>query len=105
MSIFKKKQNKKFNYQSRYYNKASEGSPFEIKGKFDDYRATIESPTFKFKNLFSIWRVFFKVWKKESNVHAEKAVNIRLGFIIGVLVLIFLYIIDFDLSIFFVKSK
>ncbi len=97
MGIFKKKQNKKFNYQSRYYNKAAEGSPFEIKGKFDDDRKA-SNPARGIKGKFvTAWNT--------GEVLSDKKVNKRLFIIIVILLLIVLYIIDFDLSIFFSKSK
>ena len=91
MGIFKTRQNKKYNYTPRYYK--GEGSPYEIKHKFDDFRSTVGSNK-GFKNKFIS---ALNDYKHNENRTANKRVLI----IIGVLLLIFLFIIEFDLSIFF----
>ena len=96
MGIFKLRKNKRYSYTPRHYNDKGEGSPFEIKHKFDDYRKTIGSNKglkTKFKNAFNEF--------KES---PDREVNRRILIIILVLLLIFLFIMDFDLSIFFSKK-
>jgi len=92
MGVFKKQQNKKFNYQARFYKNEGEGSPFSIKHKFDEERKTTSSPSGikgRFVSAFD-----------ELKYPQEKIVSKRLVIIIAILVLIFLFIIDFDLSIF-----
>lgn len=92
MGIIKKRQNKKFNYKPRYYKHDGEGSPFSIKHKFDSERKTVNPATglkSKFTNAFN-----------ELKSPQEKRVITTIFIIIAVLVLISLYIIDFDLSIF-----
>lgn len=93
MSVFKPRKNKRYNYTPRYYNDKGEGNPFEIKHKFDDYRKTVGG------------RVGFKTKVNnaldELKEEPDKAANKRILIIVAVLVLIFLYFIDFDLSIFF----
>jgi len=76
MGILKTRKNKKFSYNPRYYSNEGEGSPFEIKHKY--------------------------AWS-EMRADKNRSVNRRLIFIIAILVFVFLYIIDFDLSIFFQK--
>ena len=93
MGIFKLRKNKKFDYKPRYYEKDSDGSPFEIKHKFDDYRKTIGA-TGGIKTRFNNAMADYK-----DNPNREA--NRRILYIIAALVLIFLFIIDFDLSIFF----
>lgn len=93
MGIFKLRKNKKFSYTPRYSDDNGEGHPFKIKHKFDDYRKTIGPNTglkTKFKNAFEDL--------KNSQDHKT---NKRILIIIGILVLVFLFFIDFDLSIFF----
>jgi len=90
MGILKKHTNKKFDYTPRYYN--GEGNPFKIGHKFDDFRTTVGSNKGlkdKFKSAF-----------EESGSANHKGFNKVTLIIIAVLVFIFLYIIDFDLSIF-----
>lgn len=96
MGIFKTRKNKRFNYTPRHYDDKGEGSPFQMKHKFDDYRKTAGGDAglkAKFKNA---WADFKGSKDRESSR--------RILIIAGILLLIFLYIIDFDLSIFFSKD-
>ena len=95
MGILKLRKNKKFNYTPRYYKGSEEGSPFEIKHKFDDYRKTVGSNNglkTKFNNALD-----------DFKNNPDREANRRIVIIIAALVLVFLFIIDFDLSIFFSK--
>lgn len=92
MGILSTRKNKRYSYQPRYYK--GEGSPFELKHKFDDFRVTAGSNIGikkKFNNAI-------EDYKYNSD---RTGANRRVLLIIGVLVLVFLFIIDFDLSIFF----
>lgn len=91
MGIFKTKKNKKFSYTPRHYK--GEGSPFEIKHKFDDFRSTVGSNNGLKNKVVKALDDF----KNNQNHTANKRVLI----IILILILIFLFIIEFDLSIFF----
>jgi hypothetical protein len=91
MGFTKLKQNKRYNYKPRFYK--GEGSPFAMKGKFDDERSTLEASG-------GIKKRFVKAVDEFKN-SPDKAVNRRVLIIISVLVLLFLFIIDFDLTIFF----
>lgn len=91
MSIFKTRQNKRFDYQPRFYK--GEGNPFEMKHKFDDFRKATGN-TKGLKNKFNNALDDYK-----TNTDAQ--VNRRVLIIFAVLLLVFLFIIDFDLSIFF----
>jgi len=93
MGIFKLRKNKRFNYVPRHYKSNGVGSPFEIKHKFDDYRKTV-GPSGNIKTKF------LTAWDELRN-SPDRAANRRILIISAILVLIFLYIIDFDLSIFF----
>ena len=91
MGIFKLKKNRRYNYTPRYYK--GDGNPYEVKHKFDDYRKTV-SPSKGIKGKFNDAIDDYKN-------NPDDSVNRRVYIIIGVLILIFLFIIDFDLSIFF----
>ena len=91
MGILSTRKNKKFNYTPRYYK--GEGNPYELKHRFDDYRVTAGSN----KGLKTKLNNAVNDYK---NNHDRSGANQRVLIILGVLVLIFLFIIDFDLSIF-----
>ncbi len=91
---FFKRTNKKFEYKPRYYQ--GEGNPFKIEHKFDQFRTT----TGKNKGL----KTKFINAVEELKNSDGKGVNKTLITIIAILVLLFLYIIDFDLSIFLRKA-
>jgi hypothetical protein len=86
---FFKRTNKKFDYQPRYYK--GEGSPFKIEHKLDQFRNT----TGKNKGIKSKFSDAIEEFK-----NPDEKVNKNLMIIISILLLVFLYIIDFDLSIF-----
>jgi len=86
---FLKRTNNKFDYQPRYYK--GEGNPFKIEHKLDQFRKTAgknKGIKAKFNDAISDIK------------NSDKRVNKTLFIIISILVFIFLYIIDFDLSIF-----
>lgn len=86
---FLKRTNNKFDYQPRYYK--GEGNPFKIEHKLDQFRKTAG----KNKGIKSKFNDAISDIK-----NSDKRVNKTLFIIISILVFIFLYIIDFDLSIF-----
>ncbi|AXT19542.1 riboflavin synthase subunit beta [Flavobacteriaceae bacterium AU392] len=93
MGILKTRKNKRFNYTPRYYKSDSDGSPFEIKHKFDSYRKTVGGKSgikTKINNALD-----------ELKEEPDREANRRILIIVAALVLIFLFVIDFDLSIFF----
>lgn len=95
MGLLKLKKNKKFSYTPRYFDDKGEGNPYEIKHKFDEFRTTVGSnPGFKAKITNAL---------DELKNNKDKEANRRILIIAGVLLLVFLFIIDFDLSIFFSK--
>lgn len=95
MGILKRRKNKKYNYQPRYYKGAEDGSPFCMKHKFDSFRTTVGDN----KNLKGKLNAALEDLKDTPNT----GVNRRVLIIIAVLLFLFLFIIDFDLSIFFKK--
>lgn len=99
MSIMKKitrlRKNRDFDYNPRYYDDKGKGNPYKIEYKFDQFRTTVDNPRGikgKFKNAMA-----------DIRREGDHNMRIRMIVIIAVLVLIFFYIIDFDLSIFFGK--
>ncbi|MEJ6792720.1 MAG: riboflavin synthase subunit beta [Lacinutrix sp.] len=90
MGFFKQK-NKRYNYKPRFYK--GEGSPFDMKGKFDADRSTLEA-------VGGIKKRFNKVID-ESKTAPDNTVKKRVYIIIAILLIIFLFIIDFDITIFF----
>ncbi len=93
MGLFKTRKNKRFSYKPRHYKYDGEGSPFQIKHKFDEYRKTV-GPSGNLKTKF------LTAWDDLRN-SPDRAANRRVLIIAAILVLIFLFIIEFDLSIFF----
>jgi len=91
MGFIKLKENKKYNYKPQYYK--GEGSPFAMKGKFDDERSTLEATG-------GLKKRFVKAIDEYKNA-PDKATNKRVWIISAVLIIVFLFIIDFDLTIFF----
>lgn len=96
MGIIPHKKNKRYNYKPRYYKNEGEGSPFEMKHKFDGFRKTVGAQggiKSKFNSALD-----------EIERAPNRSANRRIYIIIAILILLFLFIIDFDLSIFFPKS-
>ncbi|WP_452222431.1 riboflavin synthase subunit beta [Lacinutrix salivirga] len=91
MGLLKKRKNKRFSYTPRYYK--GDSSPFEMKHKFDEYRSTVGGNN----SLKGKFNAALNDYKHNTNKQANKTVLIIALF----LVFVFLYIIDFDLSIFF----
>ena len=87
---FLKRTHKRFDYKPRYYK--GEGNPFKIEHKLDKFRKT----TGKNKGLKTKFTDALDELK-----NPDKKVNKTVIYITLILVFIFLYIIDFDLSIFF----
>jgi len=93
MGILSRRKNKKFNYQPRHYEYDGEGSPFAMESKFDKFRTTVgENNNLKAK---------FKLAWSDLRQSSDRNTRLRLITIISVLLLIFLFLIDFDLRIFY----
>lgn len=92
-NFLKLRRNREFDYKPRYYK--GEGNPYKIEHKLDKFRTTAHHQRGlknKFTNAFDDLR-------NEGDRH----MRIRFFAALAVLILIFLFIIDFDLSIFFVS--
>lgn len=93
MGIIGRRKNKKFSYAPRHFEHDGDGSPFSIEHKFDKYRSTVgDNKSLKGK---------FKTAWGELRATSDKNTRLRLFVILSVLLLVFLFIIDFDLSIFY----
>lgn len=86
------KANNRYNYTPRYYKgKDEDTNPYEMGTRFDKFVDTYN------KNDFGgHWRDARKDMRNRGNVEFNRTILI----IVAVLILIFLWIIDFDLSIF-----
>ncbi|SDS85898.1 riboflavin synthase subunit beta [Winogradskyella sediminis] len=94
MGLMKMKKNRKYSYKPRFYK--GEGSPFELKHKFDEHRTTV-SPAKGIKGKID-------AAVNDYRHNPDENVNKRVIIIVAILVLLFLFIIGFDLSIFLPKS-
>jgi len=92
MGILKTRKNKKFGYEPRYYKNDGEGSPYQIEHKFDKYRKTVGANNGLKGNFKNAW--------EEMRESKSKRPNRIIFFVAALLILLFLYIIDFDLTIF-----
>lgn len=91
ISFYKTRTNTRYNYTPRYYKGKDGGNIYEFGSKFNKYRETTNAIDFG-----SQWAEA----RKSSRNRGNREINKRVMIIIGILVLIFLWIIDFDLSIF-----
>ncbi|PZD78289.1 riboflavin synthase subunit beta [Mesonia sp. K7] len=98
MGFLSRKGNKKFSYKPRYYNHDSEKSPFAVESKYDKYRSTIG----KTGGLFTRFKRAWDELREESLEEDKKSKHIIILLVV-LFILIFLFIIDFDLSIFYSK--
>ena len=89
---FIKRTNKKFDYAPRHYESDKEGSPYAMEHKFDKFRHTVGSS----KGL----KGNFSQAMAELKDSRSRGANRLILLLILAFTLIFLWIIDFDLSIF-----
>ena len=90
-TLFKLKNNRRYNYTPRYYKGKEEGNLYEFDSKFTKYRDTYNSNDFG------------QQWKEarfQMRTRTNRSISFRLLFIILVLVFVSLYILDFDVSMF-----
>ena len=91
LSIPKRKTNRRYNYTPRYYKGKSEGNIYDFENRITKYRDTTNSIDFGAQ------------WgedRKSSRNRGNLEINKRVMYIVAILIFIFLYFIDFDLSIF-----
>ena len=90
--ISRLRKNKKYSYSPRYYDDKGEGSPYKMERKLDQFRTLENQKGLKGK---------FNSAMEDLKRSGDQYLKLRMLIIIAVLTFIFLYIIDFDLSIFF----
>ncbi len=88
---FKLPRNQRYNYTPRYYKGKEEGNIYDFDSKFHKYKNTTNQIDFGAQ-----WAAD----RKRSRNRGNRSINRRVIMIVAILVLIFLWIIDFDLSIF-----
>ena len=91
VNFFKQRKNKRYNYTPRYYKGKDSVNEFEFGSKFDRFRETLNTNDFG-----SQWREA----REQSRHRGNRGISLRLLIILLALVLICLYVLDFDLSIF-----
>ena len=90
-TLFKLKNNRRYNYTPRYYKGKEKENLYEFDSKFTKYRDTYNSNDFG------------QQWKEarfQMRTRKNRSITLRLLLIILVLVFVCLYILDFDISIF-----
>ncbi len=92
--LFKLEKNKRFYYKPRFYKGAEEGNVYDIQSKFDIKNR---------KDSYNDYKAQWTQARIESRTRDNAGINYRVIVIIAILILIALYILDFDLSIFFKK--
>jgi hypothetical protein len=90
-NLFKQRKNKRYNYTPRFYKGKDSGNIYDFDSKFLKYRNTFNENDFG-----SSWQDARIKMRSRSN----RSVTPTLLIIIFFLVIGFLYIIDFDLTIF-----
>lgn len=91
INFYKSRKNTRYNYTPRYYKGKDTGNIYDFDSKFQKYKNATNSIDFG-----SQWADA----RSSSRTRGNREINTRVLLIIIVLVLAFLWIIDFDLSIF-----
>lgn len=91
LSFLKQRKNRRFNYTTRYYKGKQSANPYAFGSTFEQYRDTPNTNDFG-----AHWRDARDMSRNRRN----RSVSPRLLLIIAVLLLLALYVLDFDLSIF-----
>lgn len=91
INFYKARKNQRFNYTPRYYKGKDLGNIYSFDSKFQKYKDATNAIDFG-----SQWSEA----RNNSRNRGNREINTRVLVIAGILVLIFLWIIDFDLSIF-----
>ncbi|PID70130.1 MAG: hypothetical protein CR985_02980 [Flavobacteriales bacterium] len=90
-NFLKLPRNSRFHYTPRYYDGVEEGNIYKFKSKYSKEDTDIN---------YNDFRGHWEEARLDSRNRGNAGISLRLLLIIAVLTLIFLYIIDFDLSIF-----
>lgn len=89
-NFLKRRKNKSFNYVPRYYQSGEH--PFKIAHKLDTFRSTAETTRGLSRKL--------SVAMQDLTVAGDKHQKLRFLIIVAILVVAFLFIIDFEVSLF-----
>jgi len=90
-NLFKLSRNKRYNYTPRYYQGKTIENLYDFDSKFNKYRETYNE-----NDLGKQWQDA----RLENRNRSNRTLNPTLLIVIAILTFIFLFIIDFDLSIF-----
>lgn len=90
IKLFQLQKNKRFNYTPRYYEGKEQGNTFEMGSRIRRDRETVTN------HFTEEWRTI----RNESRNKKNAGVNKTFWIILAILILITLYFLDFDLSIF-----
>ncbi|MFS4456660.1 riboflavin synthase subunit beta [Maribacter sp. 2304DJ31-5] len=93
--ITRLRKNRQFEYSPRYYDGQGKGNPYKIEPKFDQFRSTLH----KQRGLKNKINNAFEDAKRKG----DRNLKLRIIVIFAVLLFLALYILDFDLSIFFTE--
>ena len=91
LNFYKARKNQRYNYTPRYYKGKDTGNVYSFDSKFNKYKEATNAIDFG-----SQWAQA----RNNSRNRGNREINSRVLLIMAVLILIFLWIIDFDLSIF-----
>lgn len=91
IKTFKLRKNARYNYTPRYYKGKDEGNIYDFESRFQKFKDTPNKSDFG-----SHWAQA----REESRHRGNRSLNKNVILIAIILILIFLWIIDFDLSIF-----
>ncbi len=91
LNLGKLRKNSRYNYTPRYYKGKEEGNIYSFESKFNKYKNATNAIDFG-----SQWAEA----RTSSRTRGNREINRRVIYIIILLILLFLWIIDFDLTIF-----
>jgi hypothetical protein len=91
--ITRLQKNRQFEYTPRYYDAKGKPNPYKMEPKFDQFRTTLGGSR-GLKNKIN--RAL-----EDSKRQGDRNLKIRMAVILAVLIFLVLYVLDFDLSIFF----
>lgn len=91
LSFLKQRKNRRFNYTPRYFKGKQSANPYAFGSAFEQYRDTPNANDFG-----AHWREARDMSRNRGN----RSVSPRLLLIFAALLLIALYVLDFDFSIF-----
>ena len=91
ISFFKLKKNRRYNYTPRYFKGKDNGNAFDFDSKFSKFREKYNE-----NDLSQRWQEV----RLKMRTRGNRGLSTRLFIIFMVLLMVFFFLIDFDLSIF-----